>query len=142
MDPITRFGERLRQAFEKGVRNKKLADVGGNFTISVFEKATWSVFTRGEKIGIVESATEDTMDFVMIMTNEVFEQMYRGDGGAPVLDVDQLLSSNKIAIYGDPEIFFRFLALNGAEDMLSLRAGNSEAKPDKKPTAKKRTRMV
>jgi hypothetical protein len=126
MDPIVRFGERLHEAFEKGARSKKLAGVGGNFTIVVFEKAAWSVFTKGPKLGIVEAPTEDTMDFVMIMTLDVFEKMYCAtEGKVPQLDVEEILASNRIAMYGDPEVFFRFLALNAAEDMVSLRAGGA-----------------
>jgi hypothetical protein len=128
MDPIVRFGERLHEAFEKGARSKKLAGVGGNFTIVVYEKAAWSVFTKGPKLGIIEAPTDDTMDFVMIMTVDVFEKMYQAtEGEAASLDVEQILAENKIAMYGDPEIFYRFLALNAGDSMLSLRAGGAAA---------------
>src|SRR5688500_8767458 len=140
MDPIARFGERLHEAFDKGARSKKLSAVGGNFTIVVFEQTAWSVFTKGPKLGIVDGPTEDTMDFVMIMTMDVFEQMYCAiEGAVPQLDVEQILSSNKIAMYGDPEIFFRFLALNVADDMLSLRAGGAASV---KSSKQKRARGV
>jgi hypothetical protein len=136
MDPIVRFGERLHEAFEKGARSKKLSSVGGNFTIVVHEKAAWSVFTKGPKVGIIEEVTDDTMDFVMIMTMEVFEKMYTiTEGGIPEMDIEQIIATNKIAMYGEPELFFRFLALNAGEDMLSLRAGGAASV---RPSAKKR----
>jgi hypothetical protein len=142
MDAIERFGQRLHEAFAKGVQTGKLAGVGGNFAIVVHEKKTWTVITKGPKPGVVEAITDDRMDFIMIVTFDVFEKMYPLDGGTSDLDVDQVIASNRIAMHGDMEIFLRFIALNGAQDMLSLRSsGAGSVKTAAKP-ARKRTRAV
>lgn len=124
MDSIARFEERLHQAFQVGASSKRLAHVGGNFTFAIHGKAAWSVYTKGEKLGIVEGAAKDMMDFVMIMTPEVFEQMYQAFEGDPTdLDFEPLLEAQKIAAYGDPDVFIRYLALNAGGNMLAMRGG-------------------
>lgn len=124
MDSIARFEERLHQAFEMGARSRKLAHVGGNFVIAIHGKAAWSVYTKGKKLGVFEGVADETMDFVMVMHPEVFEQMYQATGGpAPDLDVAGILAANKLAMWGDPDVFFRYLALNAGGNMLALRGG-------------------
>ena len=139
MDPIERFGQRLHEAFAKGMKSKRLAHVGGNFTIVVFEKAAWTVITKGAKPEIREEVTDEHMDFVMIMTNDVFEQMYlMTEGDVPELDVDGILAANKVAMHGDMDIFLRYLALNAPDNLLSFRAGGAADVPTRSAAAKKR----
>jgi hypothetical protein len=138
MDAIERFGKRLHEAFEKGVQSGRLAHVGGNFSIVVHEKAVWTVITKGPKPCIVEAITEDRMDFIMISTLDVFEQMYCiTEGEEPDIDIDATIAAKKIAMHGDLDVFIRFIALNGAGDMLSLRANGAKAISSRK-TSKKR----
>jgi hypothetical protein len=143
MDAIERFGQRLHEALAKGLQSKKLSGVGGNFAIIVHETKTWTVITKGAKPRIIEAMTDDEMDFIMIVTREVFEKMYPLDGQPSDLDVDQVIASNRIAMHGDMAVFVKFIALNAAQDMLSLRSsGAASVKTTAKPTAKKRARAV
>ena len=123
MDAIERFGRRLRETFDKSVKNGKIARVAGNFSIVVYEKAVWTVISKGPRLGLYEEMTDDVMDFIMITTPDVFEQMYPADGTEPVeLDVERIIADKKMAMHGNIDIYLRFVALQGAEGMLSIRS--------------------
>jgi hypothetical protein len=126
MNAIERFGRRLKDTFEKSVRNGKIARVGGNFSIVVYEKAVWTVITQGPRLGIYEEMTDDKMDFIMITTLEVFEQMYPADGLEPgTLDVEQIVADKKMAMHGNIEVYTRFIAMQGPDSSLSIRMGGA-----------------
>jgi hypothetical protein len=129
MNAIERFGRRLKDTFEKSVRNGKIARVGGNFSIVVYEKAVWTVITKGPRLGIYEEMTDDKMDFIMITTLDVFEQMYPADDLEPaVLDVEQIIADKKMAMHGNIEVYTRFTAMQGPDSSLSIRMGAAPAK--------------
>ena len=139
MDAIERFGRRLRDTFEKSVRNGKIARVAGNFSIVVYERAVWTVITKGPRLGIYEDMTDDAMDFIMITTLDVFERMYPADATEEAdLDVAQIIAENKIAMHGDMDVFMRFVSLQGAEGLLSIRMGAAPAAPKNGNGAKRR----
>jgi hypothetical protein len=136
MGSIERFGKSLRETFEKGRRNQKLARVGGNFSIVIHEHTAWTVLTSGPRAGVHETMTDDAMDFIMVTTLEIFEQMFPEGGGDVDLDLDSINAKKQVAMHGDLDVFLRFMTMSGAEGMLSLRAGGGASSAPK--TTKKR----
>lgn len=123
---IRAYDQRIRKTFETGSRKGKLKDVGGHFSIVVFENAVWTVITDGPKAGVYDAVTEDEMAFIMIATPDVFSIMHSQDSEEiEAFDLDEALEKKRVAMHGDIEVYLRFVALGQADDMLSLRSGGA-----------------
>lgn len=138
---IREYDTRIRKTFETGARKGKLKDIGGNFSIVVFEQAVWTVIAEGPKAGVYTEATDDEMAFMMIATPELFTVMHSQDEAeVEAFDLDTALEAKRVAMHGDIEVYLRFVALGQADDMLSLRSGG--AKPSLRAKKLKKRRGV
>lgn len=125
---IREYDERIRKTFETGSRKGKLKDIGGHFSIVVYEHAVWTVISDGPRAGVYAEVTDDDMAFIMITTPDVFSIMHsQSDADIDAFDLDGALENKRIAMHGDPEVYLRFVALGQADDMISLRSGGTGA---------------
>jgi hypothetical protein len=123
---LERFKTRLYQTFEKGRREHKLAGVG-NFAIVIHKTAAWTVFTSGPRLGVHEELSDELLDFVLAAKLDVFLEMYGGENHQP-LDVPRAIRERRLAMQGDLNVFLRFLRINEAADLLSIRGAQAAPK--------------
>lgn len=127
-EAIREFDERIRKTFDVVARKGKLDEIGGDFSVVVFEEACWTVITSGPRAGVHAEATDDEMGFMFITTPQIFAAMNDPEDDGEGLDLDAVVEDGKVAMHGDVEIYVRFIAHGQADDMLSIRGRRSNGK--------------
>lgn len=96
----------------------RLGVVGGNLLIRIFDGPTWTIVTKGERLGVYDEATDDEIDFALACDEDILLDMLTGED----IDLEACVEQGYIVMDGDYQVYERFMGLARKQSMLDVRS--------------------
>jgi ubiquinone biosynthesis protein UbiJ len=113
------------QTFREAIQNivdthkLRLAAVGGNLLIRIFDVCEWTIVTSGPRLGIYDEATDDNVDFVLACDEDILHDLLDGED----IDLEALIEQGYLIMEGDFKIYERFMGMASNKSALDIRSG-------------------